>query len=118
MVHPFVVKKYIDINGACPFDNWLENLKNKQDVNRINYRIRRLESDGSCGVIESVGSGVYELKFYFGPGYRVYVGFESNKMILLLVGGKKATQKKDIKKAKDYLKDYLESKDDTNKKFL
>jgi len=69
-------------------------------------RIARVEvgNSGNCG---SVGDGVFELKFHFGPGYRVYFGEMDDTIIILLNGGAKKSQKKDIKKAKEYWKEYI-----------
>lgn len=63
---------------------------------------------GNLGDHHSVGEGVSELRFSFGPGYRIYYGIEDKKIILLLCGGDKSTQKRDIKKAIQYWKDYKE----------
>ena len=57
---------------------------------------------------KSVGDGVFELRFFFGAGYRVYFAFDGENVILLLCGGDKSTQNDDIKKAKEYLKIYFE----------
>jgi putative addiction module killer protein len=61
---------------------------------------------GLLGDWDSVGEGVYELRIDFGPGYRVYFGQEGKLLILLLCGGDKSTQTKDIKRAHAYWKDY------------
>jgi putative addiction module killer protein len=63
-------------------------------------------SVGLFGDWKSVGDGVYELRIDYGPGYRVYYGQDGDILILLLSGGDKATQRKDIEKAHDYWKDY------------
>jgi len=105
-----VVELYEDRNGKCPYLKWFDKLKNKRDAARIEYRIRRLESDGNFGTVESIGDGVYEFKFYFGPGYRAYFGKENDRFIILLIGGDKGTQKRDIEKAKEYWSDYQEAK--------
>lgn len=64
---------------------------------------------GNLGDFKSVGNGVYELRFDFGPGYRIYFGFDKkkNKLIILLAGGSKRTQVKDITKAKQYWREHL-----------
>ncbi len=56
--------------------------------------------------VEPIGEGLSELRIHYGPGYRVYYGKEGQQVFLLLCGGDKSTQSKDIKKAKDYLKDH------------
>jgi putative addiction module killer protein len=80
--------------------------KDIRDVrNRINVRIRRIGISGNYGDCEPVGKGVYELRYDFGPGYRVYFGIEGDSIILLL-GGDKATQDADIIKAQNYWEDH------------
>lgn len=64
---------------------------------------------GNLGEWNSVGHGVYELKIDYGPGYRIYFGQEGNRLIILLCGGDKTTQQKDIKKAQEYWADWREN---------
>jgi len=71
---------------------------------RINIRIRRL-SLGNPGDVKSVGEGISELRVDYGPGYRVYFLMKSNELILLLTGGNKSSQVKDIAKAKSLAKE-------------
>lgn len=96
-----MIKLYEDKKGQCPYLKWFDKLKDNKDAARIEYRIRRIESDGNFGIIEPVDDGVYEFKFYFGPGYRVYFGKKNNQLIIPLMGGHKGTQKRDIEKAKN-----------------
>lgn len=63
---------------------------------------------GQFGDCKSVDRGLYELRLFFGSGYRVYFGEHQGKTILILAGGDKSTQSRDIKKAKDYWNIYLE----------
>ena len=112
MTFRYIVKLYEDRNGKIPYLRWFDKLKIKRDAARIEYRIRRIETDGNFGIVKPIGEGIYEFKFYFGPGYRVYFGRENERIILLLSGGGKETQERDIKKAKRYWKDYKERKDD------
>ena len=74
-------------------------------------RLDRLK-EGNFGDHKAVGEGVYELRFFFGSGYRVYFGKSGDKLILLLCGGNKSSQQRDIKKAKHYWNDYQEQDDD------
>jgi len=77
-------------------------------VARIRVRVTRAEL-GNLGDHRSVGQVVVELKIYFGPGYRVYVGLQGKELIVLLCAGDKASQEKDIKKAINYWDDYRRS---------
>lgn len=74
------------------------------DERRIRKRILRIE-DGNLGDYKSLGDGVFELRFFFGAGYRVYFGIIGETVVLLLCGGDKSTQNKDIKKAKEIWKE-------------
>lgn len=87
--------------GKEPFQEWVDKLKDKRGQARIFSRIARAEA-GNFGDHKSVGHGVNELKIPIGPGYRVYYVIEDNKIILLLIGGDKSTQSKDIAKAQKY----------------
>ena len=101
-----VLKLYVDGKGKAPFSEWLKSLKDAVARNRIRARLDRLEL-GNFGDCESVGSGVYELRMFFGSGYRVYLAEDGDTIIILLSGGDKDSQNRDIKKAKEYWQDYL-----------
>lgn len=88
-----------------PFRDWFLSLKDRMTRNKIDARLRRVES-GNFGYCEPVGEGVLELKIDFGPGYRVYFGQVETKIVILLTGGDKSSQKKDIKTAHEYWADY------------
>lgn len=92
-------------DGKEPYTEWLNHLKDKAGRQRIFARIARLEQ-GNFGDCEAVGEGVSELRMFFGPGYRVYVGEDGNRIVVLLCGGDKGTQKRDIEAAKRYWKEY------------
>jgi putative addiction module killer protein len=81
------------------FAEWLINLRDRQGRARILSRIDRLE-EGNPGVTRSVGSGVFEMKIDFGPGYRVYYIRRGEEVVILLCGGDKSTQERDIQRAK------------------
>lgn len=89
------------------FDDWFDKLKDQQAKRRIQVRIDRVE-DGNFGDTEPVGEGVSELRFFFGPGYRVYYCQQGQRVIILLAGGDKTTQSKDIKLALKLAKDLEE----------
>lgn len=95
--------------GQCPFSDWFENLRDKRAQQRIAARIRRVES-GNFGDFKAVGEGVSELRVDHGPGYRVYFGREGKSIVVLLVGGDKSTQSRDITVAKEYWIDYQSRK--------
>ena len=101
------VKVYQTTQGKWPFTSWYDGLKNHTDQLRIRKRVRQIAL-GNFGDSKSVGAGVYELRFFFGKGYRVYYAREQNAVILLLCGGDKSSQQKDIGKAKAYWKEYKE----------
>jgi len=88
-----------------PFEAWLLGLRDTQAVTRIEARLARLAA-GNFGDSEPVGQGVMELRIDWGPGYRVYFARLGRVVILLLCGGDKRTQQKDIKRAKEYFDDY------------
>ncbi len=80
------------------FDTWLSALKDKVGRARIIHRIRSAEH-GNFGDCEPVGEGVSEMRIHFGPGYRVYYTRRGEVIYLLLLGGDKSSQKRDIKRA-------------------
>ncbi|MDQ6986879.1 MAG: type II toxin-antitoxin system RelE/ParE family toxin [Mariprofundaceae bacterium] len=98
---------YLDSNGDAPFSNWINDLADIKGRAKIRERIARLRL-GNMGDCEPVGEGVSELRVHYGPGYRVYFGQEGQKIVVLILGGSKRTQKKDIKTAKVLWKDYKE----------
>lgn len=106
MVSPaFALKLYRNEKGVEPFTKWLNALRDVAGRQRIYARVGRLEA-GNFGDCKSVGGGVWELRLFFGPGYRVYFAKEGTEVILLLCGGDKKTQKHDIAEAKTYWKEY------------
>lgn len=99
------IEIYKDSEGKCPFKDWLTGLKDKRAQLKVDKRLSQLEL-GNMGDFKSLGGGLLELRIHFGPGYRVYCFKEGQKLIILLSGGDKATQQKDIEKARIYLEDY------------
>lgn len=87
------------------FQDWISTLKDREGRARINDRIMRLAA-GNFGDTRSVGGGVEELRFKFGPGYRVYFLRKGNRIVVLLAGGDKGTQTKDINRAKALAQDW------------
>lgn len=103
---PRELLEYESESGKCPFKDWLESLRDIQARAIIRKRLNRVRL-GNLGVNRSVGQGVWELKINFGPGYRIYYGEDGPKIVVLLCGGDKGTQSRDIEEAKAYWKDYL-----------
>ncbi len=92
------------IKQTDTFSKWLHKLKDIQAKVSILRRIDRIK-DGNFGDYKSVGDGVSELRITTGPGYRVYYTLKEDEVIILLIGGDKSTQTKDIEKAKEILKE-------------
>ena len=101
------VEIYQDRRGASPFEDWVNGLRDIRTQTAIDSRLRRV-SLGNLGDYKSVDDGVSEIRIDKGPGYRVYFGRVGNTIILLLCGGDKSTQSRDIERAKAYWKDYKE----------
>lgn len=104
-VQPKEIKIYITSKGNSPFEEWLNSFKDQKTILKIDHRLRRVRL-GNLGDYKSVGDGVFELRIDYGSGYRIYFSQLGNTIILLLSGGDKNTQKKDINQAKIYWKDY------------
>lgn len=94
----------IEIRQTEHYAKWFKALKDHMVRARIDVRIRRL-SLGNPGDVKPVGEGVSEMRIDYGPGYRVYFLTKGSELILLLIGGDKSTQEKDIAKAKQIAKD-------------
>lgn len=114
LVQPFTVKFYRDLKGSVPFLDWFESLQDRIARAKIKVRLDRLER-GHFGNYRSVGRGVYELKVNFGPGYRLYYGVYGKNIILLLCGGDKSSQNRDIQKAHDHWQLFEEVSKDEKK---
>ena len=89
----------IEIRQTEAYARWFDSLRDPRARARINVRIRRL-SLGNPGDIRPVGEGVSELRIDYGPGYRLYFVHRGAELIILLAGGDKRTQERDIRKAK------------------
>jgi len=99
------VRVYARADGSEPFTQWLRGLRDGATRNRIRQRIARIRL-GNFGDARSVGDGVYELRIHFGPGYRVYFGRDGDEVVILLCGGDKGSQGRDIERAKEYWRDH------------
>jgi putative addiction module killer protein len=101
----FTVHEYIDAGGRSPFRAWLDDLDTATRA-RVQARILRFEL-GNLGDHKEVGAGVWEARLDFGPGYRVYFGRRGRDLVLLLIGGDKKSQKRDIDRAKEFWNGYM-----------
>ena len=101
----FVVREFLDESGRSPFRVWLGSL-DKPTRARVQARILHFET-GNLGDHKDLGDGVWEARLAFGPGYRVYFGRRGRELVLLLLGGDKGSQARDIKRAKDYWGSYV-----------
>jgi putative addiction module killer protein len=99
------LRYYQTSDGHRHFVEWLAGLKDRQARTRIEARLARVAA-GTFGDAEPVGEGVMELRVDWGPGYRVYFARVGQVIVLLLCGGDKRTQQKDINRAKDCFEDY------------
>ena len=92
-----------EIEKTVLFDQWLKKLKDRQAVLAISMRLTRVAL-GNFGDAKPVGDGLYELRLFVGPGYRLYYTIKGDSVVLLLVGGDKSSQERDIRKAKEIAK--------------
>lgn len=95
---------YVSTNGVCPYEKWFDSL-NPQAAIRVKKATDRME-EGNFGDHHGVGEGVLERRLDFGPGYRIYFGRDGEALVLLLGGGTKTRQDRDIKRAKEAWQEY------------
>ena len=110
-VAPWDVEVYTPQQGKQPFTEWLNSLKDTQGANKILLRIRRIQL-GNLGDHKFIADGVFELRMKFGQGYRVYFGKVEHRIIVLLCGGDKSSQERDIQQALQHWADYRGREDD------
>jgi putative addiction module killer protein len=91
-----------EIETTEEFDKWLRSVRDKTVLHRFDVRFNRL-AKGNFGDAKQIAADLFELRFFFGSGYRVYYTIRNNKVVILLCGGDKSTQHKDIVKAKSLL---------------
>ena len=89
------------IQKTTEFDKWLKKLNDLRAKAKILVRLQKLENEEHFGDCTPVGNGISELKINYAKGYRIYFKEADGKIIILLIGGDKSTQKKDIEKAKE-----------------
>lgn len=103
------IEIYENPNGKRPFEEWIKDIKEVHTRAKILTRIDRLKM-GNFGDCKTLQDGVCELRIHYGAGIRIYYGKIGNTLVLLLCGGDKSSQEKDIAKAKEYLKDFQSRK--------
>jgi putative addiction module killer protein len=96
---------YQDSNGNKPYADWLGSLTDKQTKARILVRVNRMAA-GNFGDCKPLRDGVQELRVDIGPGYRMYLSRQGPVLVLLLCGGDKSDQSRDVERAIAYLKDW------------
>lgn len=104
MADEYDIEIYSTENGKEPFSEWLESIKDKKTKISLLLRLQRLR-EGNLGDFKSF-DGIYELRIQLGPGYRIYCAKIGKRLILMLGGGDKSSQDRDIKKCKVYLTDH------------
>ena len=92
------IKKLELQNGLVPFDEWFDALHDRKMQAAVDARLTRVRA-GNFGDCKSVGGGVFELRIALGPGLRVYYGLQGQQVVILLGGGDKSTQARDIRRA-------------------
>jgi len=97
--------RYQREDGREPVTEWLESIRDKTAQARIRVRLRHLQA-GNFGDCQPVGNGVLELRVHLGAGYRVYFGWRGERVVILLCGGDKRSQARDIQTAKVYWTDW------------
>jgi putative addiction module killer protein len=102
---PREIENYLTPDERCPFLEWLNALRDETAEVKIRARLKRV-AFGNLGDYRSVGEGVCELRIDYGPGYRIYFGQIGTTIVLLLCGGDKSTQQRDIQKAIEYWREY------------
>jgi putative addiction module killer protein len=104
---PWTIKHYETRAGIKPFEVWFEGQRKTDPVTAalVDKRITRLKF-GHLGDYDNVGDGVLELRNFHGPGYRIYTGRIGTTVYLLLLGGSKGSQDKDIKQAREYFREF------------
>ena len=107
-VHPRNLQVHRTSSGREPFTEWFESIQDIKTQTRIEARLNSLKY-GNFGDYQSVGGGVFELRLHFGSGYRIYFAAVDDTIVLLLCGGDKSSQARDIVRAKAYWLEYKEA---------
>ena len=99
------IKKLELQNGLVPFDEWFDSLRDWKMQAAVDARLARVRA-GNFGDCKSVGGGVFELRIAFGPGLRIYYGLHVKQIVVLLGGGDKNSQSRDIRRAQQLWQQY------------
>ncbi len=108
MDHMTEVREYLDAKGNNRYAKWFDRL-NATAAAKVATAIHRMEQSNFSNV-KGVGSGVYEYRIDFGPGYRIYFGKDGDRLVILLAGGTKKRQDVDVSAAKAHWRDYKRRK--------
>lgn len=100
--------QYQTPDGKIPFEEWIKSLRDQRAKDIIRARLARVRL-GNLGDLKSVGHGIHEMRIDWGPGYRIYLGQMSPRVIVILCAGDKSSQVRDIRKAQDYWSNFKET---------
>ena len=101
----YTINEYLDEQGNSPYGVWLKGLRDSRAKAKVMMQVDRMEL-GLFGDSQAIGDGLSELRIHYGSGYRVYYGKENQQVYLVLCGGDKTTQSKDIERAKLYWRNH------------
>jgi putative addiction module killer protein len=102
------VREYLTLEGESPFRAWFDDL-DAQAAAKVTIALARI-GQGNLSNVKGVGASVFEYRVNFGPGYRVYFGKDGETIVILLAGGTKKRQQRDIEAAHDRWQDYKDRK--------
>lgn len=102
------IVEYLTLGGVSPFRNWFDGLESRAAA-KVTTALTRLGL-GNTSNVKSLGSGVFEHKIDYGPGYRVYFGMDGKELVILVGGGTKKRQPSDIKNARNHWADFKKRK--------
>lgn len=108
---PRGIRYYLTPTGRNPFEQWFARLRDGKAQALVTERIERLRQ-GYPGDYKRLGNGLYELRIHYGSGYRVYFGVFRNNVVILLCGGTKGTQHRDIARAQNYWNEFRSNADE------
>ena len=103
-LHTVEILEYLDWNGRSPYAEWFESLSARSAA-KVAVAVTRL-AQGNFSNVKGVGGGVYECRVNFGPGFRIYLGKDGERLVILLAGGTKKRQQRDIEDARIRWQDY------------